>query len=179
MFSLNSANSVTKIFVITVKGLKPATSCVRDQNATTAPARHMWETGSLNWAQFMLQWFIRFPEFAEFTEFNESSAPFRKNSNELIFRNKMIEFHFVLLSQFIEVDCSIFPEVTSNLHFVNIIWVWINDIDNLTWTKIPDVSSLLNIVLPFNNPHLLICLVKTPDHLYRQYSKTFHWPHIL
>ena len=29
----------------------------------------------------MLQWFIRFPEFAEFTEFNESSAPFRKNSN--------------------------------------------------------------------------------------------------
>ena len=29
----------------------------------------------------MLQWFIRFPEFAEITEFNESSAPFRKNSN--------------------------------------------------------------------------------------------------
>ena len=26
----------------------------------------------------MLQWFIRFPEFAEF---NENSAPFRKNSN--------------------------------------------------------------------------------------------------
>ena len=54
-----------------------ATSCVRDQDATTAPARHMWETGSLNWAQFMLQWFIRFPEF---TEFSESSAPFSKNS---------------------------------------------------------------------------------------------------
>ena len=28
----------------------------------------------------MLQWFIRFPEFAEFTEFKESSVPFRKNS---------------------------------------------------------------------------------------------------
>ena len=69
-----------KIFVITVKGLEPATSCVRDQDATTAPARHMWEIGSLNWAQFMIQWFISFPEFAEFTEFNESSAPFRKNS---------------------------------------------------------------------------------------------------
>ena len=55
------------------------TSCVRDQHATTAPARHMWETGSLNWAQFMLQWFIRLPEF-EFTEFSESSVPFRKNS---------------------------------------------------------------------------------------------------
>ena len=39
----------------------------------------MWETGSLNWAQFMLQWFIRLPEF-EFTEFSESSVPFRKNS---------------------------------------------------------------------------------------------------
>ena len=37
MFSLNS---VTKIFVITVKGLEPATSCVRDQDVITAPARH-------------------------------------------------------------------------------------------------------------------------------------------
>ena len=44
----------------------PVTSCVRDQDATTVPARHMWETVSLNWAQFMLQWFIRFPEFSEF-----------------------------------------------------------------------------------------------------------------
>ena len=42
--------------LFTVKGLEPATSCVRDQDATTAPARHMWETGSLNWVQFMLQW---------------------------------------------------------------------------------------------------------------------------
>ena len=32
--------------------------------STTVPARHMWET--LNWLQFMLQWFIRFPEFNEF-----------------------------------------------------------------------------------------------------------------
>ena len=40
-FSLNSLNSETKIFVITVKVLKPATSCVRDQDATTVPARHM------------------------------------------------------------------------------------------------------------------------------------------
>ena len=44
MFSLNSANSVTKVFVITVKGIKPPTFCVRDQDATTAPARHMLET---------------------------------------------------------------------------------------------------------------------------------------
>ena len=41
----------------------PATSCARNQDTTT---RHIWETGSLNWAQLMLQWFIRFPEFAEF-----------------------------------------------------------------------------------------------------------------
>ena len=66
-----------KIFVITVKGLKPVTSCVRDQDATAVPARHMSETGSLNLAQFMLQWFIRFPEFAEF---NDISVPLRKNS---------------------------------------------------------------------------------------------------
>ena len=32
----------------------PATSCLRDQHATTVPARHMWETGSINLAQFML-----------------------------------------------------------------------------------------------------------------------------
>ena len=45
---------------------KPATFCVRDQDSTTVPARFMWETGSLNWAQFIFQWFIRFSEFAEF-----------------------------------------------------------------------------------------------------------------
>ena len=39
--SLNSANSVTQIFVITVKGLEPATTCVRNLGATTAPERHM------------------------------------------------------------------------------------------------------------------------------------------
>ena len=52
-----------------VRTCPPATSCAREQDATTAPARHMWETGSLNWAQFILQWFISFPEFAEFSEF--------------------------------------------------------------------------------------------------------------
>ena len=43
MFSLNL---VTNIFVITVKGFEPATSRVRDQDATTAPAKQMWEIGS-------------------------------------------------------------------------------------------------------------------------------------
>ena len=75
----------------------PATSCVRDQHATTAPARHMWEIGSLNWAQFMLQWFI---SFSEFTEFSESSAPFRKNSNGFdSFSNKMDDWVYVSPSQ--------------------------------------------------------------------------------
>ena len=57
-----SLNVFTELF-------EPATSCVGDQDATTAPARHRWQRGSLNWTQFMLQWFIRFPEFAGFTEF--------------------------------------------------------------------------------------------------------------
>ena len=48
MFSLNSLNLVTNIFVITVKGLEPVASCVTDQDATTVPARPMGETGSLN-----------------------------------------------------------------------------------------------------------------------------------
>ena len=41
MFSLNSANSVTKIFVLTEKGFEPANSYVRDQDATAVPPRHM------------------------------------------------------------------------------------------------------------------------------------------
>ena len=38
MFSLNSANLVTKIFVITVKGLKPATLCKRPGCSASASA---------------------------------------------------------------------------------------------------------------------------------------------
>ena len=41
------ANSVTKIFVITVKGIEHATSCVRDQDATISPARQMWKRQDL------------------------------------------------------------------------------------------------------------------------------------
>ena len=37
--SLNSVNLVTKIFVIIVEWLEAATSCVRDQDETTAPAQ--------------------------------------------------------------------------------------------------------------------------------------------
>ena len=51
------------MFVITVKGFKPATSCVKDLDATTAPAKHMWETGSLN-----------LPDFTEFP-FNLETTP--------------------------------------------------------------------------------------------------------
>ena len=65
---------------LSLKGLGPATSCVRDQDATTVSARHIWTPRSLNWTQFMLEWFTRFPEFAEFSEFNESSAPLREKS---------------------------------------------------------------------------------------------------
>ena len=45
----------------------------------SAPARHTWETGSLNWTQFMLQWLIRFPEFIK------RSAPFRESPREQYF----------------------------------------------------------------------------------------------
>ena len=55
-----------KIFAIRVKGFEPGTSCVRVQDATTVPARHMWKAESLNWPKFMLQWFGRFSEFADF-----------------------------------------------------------------------------------------------------------------
>ena len=61
-----SRNVFTEMFVI--KRFKLAASPVGDQNAASVPRRR-WETGTLNWPQFMLQWFIRFPKFAEFTEF--------------------------------------------------------------------------------------------------------------
>ena len=69
MFSWNSANAVTKMLFISVKGFKPTTFCVGDRDATTAPARQMRETGSSNWLQSMLQWFIRFSKFTEFLFF--------------------------------------------------------------------------------------------------------------
>ena len=87
MFSLNS---VTKIFVYSkrTRTCHSSTSCVRDQNATTAPARHIWDTGSLNWTLFMLQWFIKFPEF---TEFSESSALLGKTPMcRIYYRTKFI-----------------------------------------------------------------------------------------
>ena len=42
---------------------------VRDQDATTAPARHGWHRASLNWSIFVVQWFTRFSEYAESAEF--------------------------------------------------------------------------------------------------------------
>ena len=54
-----------------------ATSCLRDQNATTAPGRHMWERGSLNWAQFMLHSDYQFPWIRWI---QRKFCPFRKNS---------------------------------------------------------------------------------------------------
>ena len=39
MFYLNPANLMTKLFAITAKGFGPATYYVRDNDATTAPAR--------------------------------------------------------------------------------------------------------------------------------------------
>ena len=90
--SLNSLNSVTKIFVITVKALESATSCARDQDAITAPERHMLETGSSKWDKFMLQWFDRFPEFAKFSG---SPATHGKNSNVIFVNVVCVDRHSV------------------------------------------------------------------------------------
>ena len=46
-FSKCFTEFTAKIFVITVKGLEPATSCVRDHDATTAPRRHTCEKQDL------------------------------------------------------------------------------------------------------------------------------------
>ena len=52
----------------------------------------------------MLQWFIRFPEFAEFIEFNESSDPFRENS----IRSVKFEYRvWKFLKQNIKMHCKL------------------------------------------------------------------------
>ena len=82
-FSLNYFTEFAQLSdkkYLLLKRLKLATSCVRYQDATTAPASHMWKTGSLNSAQFILQWFIRLSEFTDITKFNECSPTFMKNS---------------------------------------------------------------------------------------------------
>ena len=57
VFFLNAFSEFSnKKFVIRARTCHSATSCVRDQHATPEPARHMWETGSLNQAKFMLHW---------------------------------------------------------------------------------------------------------------------------
>ena len=63
--------------LLTVKGFEPATSCVRDQGVTTAPARHMWETGSLNWAP-IASVIVKVAEFSE-------TAPLGKTRLQLNF----------------------------------------------------------------------------------------------
>ena len=66
-FSLNVFTEFSdKNYNILKRLFEPATFCGRDWDATTAPARHMSQRWSLNWAQFMAQWFIRFPEFTKF-----------------------------------------------------------------------------------------------------------------
>ena len=44
----NLLNSVTKIFVITIKGFEPATSCVKDQDVTTARTCKTHVTNSIS-----------------------------------------------------------------------------------------------------------------------------------
>ena len=73
IFFLNVFNEFSVKNVVK-KGSNLPPVCVRNQNASTVPTRHRWETRSLNWTQFMLQWFIIFPKFAEIAE---SSPPLR------------------------------------------------------------------------------------------------------
>ena len=78
MFSLNSLNSVTKDIII-LKRLLGSNPLSPVWETETLPLCHRYTANrrQLNSSQFMLQWFLRFPEFAEFSE---SSALFRENA---------------------------------------------------------------------------------------------------
>ena len=85
------------MFLITVKGFEPANSCIRHQNASTAPAIHICETGSLNWPQFMLQWYIGSPEFTEFP-FNLGKIPIDLGLGHLFLPHKISPDHMLLIA---------------------------------------------------------------------------------
>ena len=72
------------------------TSSVKDQDASTAPTRHMSETGSLNCLQSMLLWFITFPGLTDFLP-NLGKSPFdRKNASDFAGYVRMASVGLVL-----------------------------------------------------------------------------------
>ena len=85
-------------YLITVKVLEPATQPPLVWETSMLP-QHQLDTcerqETLNWAQFMLQWFIWFPEFAEFSEKYRS---FRKNSSIFSFPWRNLSKNTVLVS---------------------------------------------------------------------------------
>ena len=98
---MNSLNSVTKNICHYSK---------RTRNChllfEPAPARHMWETGSLNCTQFKVQWFIRFPECAEFSE---SSTHLGKTSTSTLAVQKNTLWKFAFKKNiFQRILCTVF-----------------------------------------------------------------------
>ena len=100
---------------IEFKGFEPATSCVSDQGAATGSARHTWETGPLNWLQFMLQWFIIFLGFTEFTKYLSHLG---KNPN--VFTEKNLVLWYDHWKSYSEITCSSFTS--------SFVWysIWMN-----------------------------------------------------
>ena len=78
--SLNLLNSVTKIFVITVKELEPTTQppLVWETRMLPQCQQDTYRDRIFKLSQIHVSVIFKFPEFAEFSE---SSAIFRKNSN--------------------------------------------------------------------------------------------------
>ena len=66
-----------KIFVNAIKRVKPATSCVRDQNASTNTSKAHVIDRIFKLSPTHTSVIIRFPEFSEF---RETSVAFRENS---------------------------------------------------------------------------------------------------
>ena len=94
-----------------------ATSCVRDQNATTAPGTHTLETGSLNLLKFMFQWFIKFPEFIECTK-----LLFHLGKTSILF--DWIDFFHAKYGLFVNVQSSTMIDHSSTGHYCSTcIWI--------------------------------------------------------
>ena len=98
-FKFSTNNSVTKIFVITVKGLEPATQagCYHSNSKThVRDISRIFKSSPLN-ASVLIS-------FTEFTEFSETSVPFRKNSNDFKSMGHRYFEHVFKLSSVVTVE---------------------------------------------------------------------------
>ena len=144
--------------ILLIKRLfKLATSCVRSQDVATAPTRQRQQKWSSNWAQLMLQWLIRFPEFTEF----------------LIHLGKTPMLHWYWCSKYVEVHSAVTTLVTRKCikdNFAHCLWQFSSHpLSHHVNEALPHSCPKITRVISFNKgdtskTKLVSYIVKLPHH---------------